>query len=96
MKGTARMTSETEPRWRNALTRKRPSASREWEKSTPPVSSNSSNFSLWAPSISLRKRSVSSGRSDGAFGMRSSLPWMRTAGDAGTFKWMSLAPMSMA
>ena len=96
LNGTARMTSDVDPRWRNALTRKRPRPSRACEKSAPPVSSNSRSFSGYLSSISFRNRSVSSGRSAGAFGIRSSFPWMRSAGGAGTLRWMSLASMSMA
>ena len=42
--GIARMTIETEPRWRNALTRKRPRPSTAYEKSTSFSDANSSTL----------------------------------------------------
>ena len=58
--GMARMTIETDPRWRNALTRKRPRPSTAYEKSTSFSELNSATLSL-SLSISPSARSVSSG-----------------------------------
>src|SRR3954449_5474291 len=89
------MTTETEPRWRKALTRKRARPAIAYARSTSPSVANSSSLAESAPSMWRTASLVSCGSSGSAPGMGRSSPSMRHSGCDGTFRWRSEPRFSM-
>ncbi len=90
--GIVRMTSETDPRWRKALTRKRARSVTAKARST---SWSASNSARWASLPSSRRSTiacVASGRRGSASGSGWSLPLTRIIGEERTFRWRSEPP----
>ena len=85
--GITRATIDTDPRWRNALTRNRARPSTVYEKSISLSLSNAAILSEWSASICRRTRSVSAGASGSRYcSSGSSWPRNRAIGRAGTFR----------